>query len=553
MKTTSLARLLVLLAGLWGLSAYAQNTYSVSTVAEINALLGTLQPGDVVVMSDGTWTNAQLQFAGTGTEEAPIVLTVQTPGGVSLEGNSSLEMNGRHLIVDGLVFQNGFTTKSSVVSFRRNGRECRSCRLTNTTIDNFSHPDSSRNDKWISLYGVQNRVDHCRLINKTNLGSTLVVWMDDVPDYHRIDHNHFDQRPKINDITNGLESIRVGTSTWSGLASSCTIEYNLFEECDGEIEIISNKSNDNTYRYNTFLNSSGALTLRVGNRCWIYGNYFLNTANKSQTGGIRVTGRDHYIFSNYFYQLDHGGSDLRAAISIQNANENPSPTDYYAARNCFIGFNTFFNCRRSLVFGSGAQPARPIAPEGMELVGNIIYDDFWFTPLIRYVDSPTTVTYTQNIVFGEALGIDSVPGLDPLDPQFIPIPEVPAYFRPSNPSLSDVYDATGLPIQYDLQGQLRNLSAMDLGADELKAGIEESLPLASTGPVGPYTEGYWLEIECGSVGANWVEVPSAEASGELALSYQGPSNTLTPPTDSAAWVSHALRLEKAGRYHLSMR
>jgi poly(beta-D-mannuronate) lyase len=46
--------------------------------------------------------------------------------------------------------------------------------------------------------------------------------------------------------------------------SRTVVEHNLFQECNGEIEIVSSKSCENTYRYNTFLNCEGAVTLRHG-------------------------------------------------------------------------------------------------------------------------------------------------------------------------------------------------------------------------------------------------------------------------------------------------
>ena len=63
-----------------------------------------------------------------------------------------------------------------------------------------------------------------------------------------------------------------------------TVEHNLFEECDGEIEIISNKSGKNTFRHNTFRRSSGTLTLRHGNWAEVYGNYFLGEG-RAEAGG----------------------------------------------------------------------------------------------------------------------------------------------------------------------------------------------------------------------------------------------------------------------------
>jgi len=57
--------------------------------------------------------------------------------------------------------------------------------------------------------------------------------------------------------------------------SRAVVESNLFDRCDGELEIISSKSCENVYRHNTFLDCAGMLTLRHGNRCTVEGNFFI--------------------------------------------------------------------------------------------------------------------------------------------------------------------------------------------------------------------------------------------------------------------------------------
>ena len=92
---------------------------------------------------------------------------------------------------------------------------------------------------------------------------------------------------------------RGDASASASAASACrtasgSIEHNLFVRCTGENELISNKSSANTYRYNTIVDSPGGeLTLRHGNDCLVYGNYFRNTA------GMRIFGDRHQVFSNY--------------------------------------------------------------------------------------------------------------------------------------------------------------------------------------------------------------------------------------------------------------
>lgn len=159
-----------------------------------------------------------------------------------------------------------------MIEFRENsGNLARHCRLTNTAIEDYNPVSINTDYKWVSLYGDSNRVDHCYFRNKRHSGTTLVVWLNGIPNYHRVDHNYFAYRPPLG--FNGGETIRIGTSEWSLTDSYTLVEYNYFEQCNGENEIISNKSGENTFRYNTFFDCYGTLTLRHGNRAKVYGNF----------------------------------------------------------------------------------------------------------------------------------------------------------------------------------------------------------------------------------------------------------------------------------------
>jgi hypothetical protein len=79
--------------------------YFVSSAAQISSVMATAQPGDVLTMLDGNWTNQRIQFAGVGTSSAPITLRAQTPGQVLLNGNSKINISGDWLVVDGLRFE----------------------------------------------------------------------------------------------------------------------------------------------------------------------------------------------------------------------------------------------------------------------------------------------------------------------------------------------------------------------------------------------------------------------------------------------------------------
>src|SRR5205823_7447134 len=132
------------------------------------------------------------------------------------------------------------------------------CRLTESAVVVGTHKF------FVHLYGADNRMDHCYLAGKTSESPTLQIEAEGQPNYHRIDHNHFGPRPPLG--RNGGETMRVGYSGQSMRNSGTLVESNLFDRCDGEIEIISSKSCGNIYRFNTFLDCAGMLTLRHGNR-----------------------------------------------------------------------------------------------------------------------------------------------------------------------------------------------------------------------------------------------------------------------------------------------
>src|SRR5687768_6717466 len=68
--------------------------YFVSSAGQIATAMQSAQPGDILTMLDGTWTNQRIQFAGNGTSAAPITLRAQTPGQVLLNGNSKINISG---------------------------------------------------------------------------------------------------------------------------------------------------------------------------------------------------------------------------------------------------------------------------------------------------------------------------------------------------------------------------------------------------------------------------------------------------------------------------
>ena len=438
------------------LSMAVAGRYNVKSPADINTAMASAQPGDTLLMASGLWSNAAVTFKGNGAVGNPIVLAAEAPGSVILNGTSTLRISGSWLVVDGLRFVGGYSPAGAVIEFR-SGAPAYHSRLTNCSIVDFNPTSKSTDYKWVSLYGAYNRVDHCYFAGKNHMGTTLVVWFPTHPHYHLIDHNYFGYRPPLGE--NGGETIRIGTSDWSMENSCSTVEFNYFERCNGEIEIISNKSCENVYRYNTFVECEGALTLRHGNRCMVEGNFFFGNRN-SESGGVRIIGEEHTIFNNYFSGLY--GSSMKSALPIMNGVPN-SPLDrYFQVKKAVIAFNTFIDCRYPFILGSGHDAERSLPPENCTIANNVVQGA---GKVITQEDEPINLIWEGNIMQGSSLGIPQPSGILLADPRLLL--EADGIWRPG--SASPVYGAAAgsYPlVADDMDGQQRG-TAKDAGADQI--------------------------------------------------------------------------------------
>lgn len=395
--------------------------FLVTTISEYNNTIKTAKAGTVILLKNGNWKNVNINAYGNGTKENPIIIKAETPGKVILSGNSILNIYGEHIIVSGLWFKNGNTTYSSVVQFRKNSKIFgNNCRFTNSTISYFQSKDNSKNH-WISLWGKNNRVDHNNFTGKINEGTTLVVWLkgeEHLENNHRIDNNLFGTRPSLG--RNGGETVRIGTSANSMKSSKTLVERNVFANCDGEIEIISNKSCNNIFRDNLFVESKGTLTLRHGNNALVERNVFLGNG-VSKTGGIRIINQGHIIRNNYLIGLT--GNGYRGAIVVMNGVPNSPLNRYHQVKNVDIQNNTILNSG-PISFGEGKDNEKTLAPINTNFSNNIIYNTSTNKNVIfadnvagisfknNYIDSPTLETiagFTSTKINWKKMGAFSIP------------------------------------------------------------------------------------------------------------------------------------------------
>jgi len=376
-------------------SVLTAKNYRVSSASELTAISSSLLAGDTVKLSTGTWQNEKLILKASGTQQANVVLTVEEIGKTILSGTSQLKLSGEYITVDGLRFEGGSLESGAVIEFRKSSSDlAHNCRLTNTTILNYNPSDKDVDYKWVSVYGTNNRVDHCHFEGKTHSGTTLVVWLGDEPNHTQIDNNYFGARPDLG--YNGGETIRIGTSTNSMKDSRAIVEHNLFEACDGEIEIISNKSCFNTYRYNTFRNNNGCLTLRHGNDCEVYGNYFIGE-NKA-SGGVRIIGERHKVYNNYFEHLK--GDDYRSAICIMNGVPDSPLNRYFQVKEALVAYNTIVNCEMPIIIGAGKDSEKSLAPVDCVIANNVV-DATSGNKNITIEDEPANMLWEGNFINGD--------------------------------------------------------------------------------------------------------------------------------------------------------
>lgn len=398
-------------ATLFGLlpAGLAEGVHRVSSAADVAGLEGRLRPGDTVVMADGFWTDQAIVFVADGTAAQPVTLRAETPGGVVLEGSSRLSIGGSHLVVEGLHFRGGALERGSVIDFRGGDRVANHCTLRHTAIVDYNPPEIDTRYFWVSLRGADNVVEDCWFSGQAHSGVTLVVWLTDgEPARHRVLRNYFGNRPPGN--ANGFETIRIGTSGRAGTEAACLVADNLFEACDGEIEVISNKSCGNIYRNNTFLRCAGTLTLRHGHRCLVEGNWFLGEGKRG-AGGVRVVGEGHRVVGNYF-----SGTRGRAggAISLQAGIPDSPPAGYDQIRGCLIARNVFVDNPGTLFALDAGYGRRgcTLLPEDVRIVENVLVAAEGAAPLVVASRPPEGVSWEGNLVVGGEFGIEIPPGIE---------------------------------------------------------------------------------------------------------------------------------------------
>ncbi len=363
----------------------------VSSEAELHHALQKVKPGESITWKNGVYQNVKINFkpAAEGKQGKRIYLKAQTPGKVVFKGSSQLFLSGAYLQAEGFLFEGPSTLDSgaNVLNFTGQGsndHQTHNSIITNCAVLHYNIPADTIENKWVAFYGTNNELSFCSFIGKKNLGSTVVVVYQKPKGfkdgdttcpstYHRIHHNYFG--PRTMPGNNDGEHIRIGDSKTSFTKGYNLVEQNYFEGHRNEPEVISNKSCYNTYRFNSFVNCDGALVLRHGNNCLVYGNYF-NGAESQASGGIRIIGEDHIVAGNLIENVRGSNESLlKAGISIMSGLEGTPVNGYYQSRNIVVAFNRVSGCQTPCIVAGATNTSRKgvwLAPENIAFGGNTV-------------------------------------------------------------------------------------------------------------------------------------------------------------------------------------
>ena len=417
----------------------------VKDITELNEAIDKASPGDEIVMANGDWNDVQIRFVGYGKEKQPITLRAETAGEVLISGKSDLKLGGEYLVVSGLYFTNGSSPSESVIEFAVNqDTVANHSRVTNSAILDYNQAQRDQTDLWVLFKGRFNELDHCYIAGKSNRGPTVRVDLAgnrSIKNYHKIINNYFGPRPPKGGPS--AETIQLGNSFTSMAPSYTLVANNFFDRCNGEVEVISSKTNFNEFRNNVFYKSEGSLVTRHGNYCVIDGNYFIGDSNSEQIGGVRLIGTGHWVTNNYFYNLK--GKTFRSPLAVMNGIPKSPLNRYLQVTDVVVAYNSWINCNSPWQFGVGTNvdkkdilplsEIRSAKPIRTIVANNLIYNDKGDKQPIVAHDSLDGIKFKSNVINNQGVPFEGVTGLEKKD---FSLTELEEYILVPASDLSDV-------------------------------------------------------------------------------------------------------------------
>lgn len=435
----------------------------VDSIPALQAKLQTAAPGDTLTLRNGVYqTTGPIQVRRAGQADRPITINAESVGGVEISGTHGFNLNqpAAHIVIVGFKFthtagRNTIGAGTTGIRYSRNTFLC------------------SGEGAYLSVLGDDAEIDFNEFAEKKNSGNMIAVAGTGSQIARRlwIHHNVFRDFTSLGGV--GAEMIRYGLTALSLSPGAGIVEHNLFIRCRGESALVSNRASGITYRYNTFADSGSAqFTLRHGNECLVYGNYFKNIE------AIRIYGDRHRVFSNYIegnyigIALGNGSGEVSEGAPL-NGHDRPD--------ECLIAFNTLVDNRTH--YQMSRRPGEALGATKTTFAHNLLQGG---ATAVKIEGPYTDGSWSGNVAWKvTAPGDFPATGYIKADPLLIPDDQNILRPREGSPILGAAL--TTLPdVTVDLDGQTRPNPA-SIGADEVVSAPAQArwLTPADVGPLAP--------------------------------------------------------------------
>jgi poly(beta-D-mannuronate) lyase len=437
-----------------------QAIHVVTSISALQSALDSAAAGDVIQLADGSYsTSSTISISRSGSAGTPIVVQAQHVGAATITGSGGFSIGSS---VSNVVLSGFKLTGSKGLSIPVGATHIQVTRNTFQMAGSVQY--------WLTVGGDDAQIDHNTFQHKSTIGNFIEVvgpGGSGMAQNTWIHHNYFLDQSYTG--SNGGESIRVGLSGRQHSAAHALVEYNLFEQCNGDLEVISVKSTSDVIRYNTLRNSKGTITLRHGWNSTVEGNYLLGNST-----GIRMFGNNHVVINNVIENstgqaLEIGGGEVR--------DDTTSGTDHEAVDHAVVAFNTFVNDHASPIqMGDGG---KSFQPSDVTVADNIVSGT---SGSAESSAGGSSLKYQGNILNGVSGGAMPGSGYTTVNPKLV-ADSAGLYRLSSGSPAIDAAQGTFTQVTLDMDGQTRGV-AKDVGADEFGAAgpLREPLTTADVGP-----------------------------------------------------------------------
>lgn len=366
--------------------ALATGTERIATPSSLQSVLNGCVPGDVVLLSNGTYSSTTYTAGVNGTAGNPIVIMAQNPGtsgarNVTFSG-CRLVFNGAYTIVGGFRWTYG-TAPSNLIQINDNDIE-----FTDIDIQDSNTTSGSARVLVINDQATNAWVHHCYF---SNIDGPNVITQDvNYPTFATgvvIEYNTFF------DITGAQPGglwLQIGALPWvyannDDLANTQTVvRYNAVGSCNN-CEL---KTRGNVF-HNNYLHDGNGQYMAVANRAADY-NVYRNNYIINYSRGFRIFSKNISVINNVLINITGTGAIVICEGSLYSQIGTINNAIHERAENILIANNVISGVTSRGIFIGDAQNGRnanpqPYSPKNVWCYNNIVTSS---TGVLLYVANP---------------------------------------------------------------------------------------------------------------------------------------------------------------------